>query len=149
MSDRPRVLLARMMLAACLGFTGVTVTSCASSDPQFKARSQYPPDPWVKGRANADDCIGGEELAARHIPLPDYPKKALRRGNQGWVIVKLDVASDGSVENVEADKSIPENVFERHTLKTLKTWKFDPPRQDGLQNCRVLIRYRLGVVSLA
>ena len=149
MNALPRQLLARLLLAACLGFMGVTITSCASSDAQFKARSQYPPDPWVKGRASEDDCIGGEELAARNIPLPDYPKKALRRGNQGWVIVKLDVAPDGSVENVESDKSIPENVFERHTLKTLKTWKFAPPRQDGLQNCRVLIRYRLGVVSLA
>ena len=127
----------------------LVLTSCASSDPQFKARSQYPPDPWVKGHANPDDCIGGEDLAARNIPLPDYPKRALKRGNQGWVIVKLDVAADGRVENVTSEKSIPENVFERHTLRTLKTWTFAPPKQDGLRNCRVLIRYRLGVVSLA
>ena len=132
-----------------LGFTILASTSCASSDPQFTARSQYPPDPWVKGHASPDDCIGGEELAARNIPLPDYPKKALRRGNQGWVIVKLDVGADGSVENVISEKSIPENVFDAHTLRTLKTWTFAPPRQDSLQNCRVLIRYRLGIVSLA
>ncbi|MEP6343182.1 MAG: energy transducer TonB [Maricaulaceae bacterium] len=139
----------KTITSTCLMLTAFVLTSCASSDPQFQARSQYPPDPWVKGHASPDDCIGGEELAARHIPLPEYPKKALRRGNQGWVIVKLDVGPDGTVDNVIAEKSIPSNVFENHTLRTLKTWTFAPPRQNSLQNCRVLIRYRLGVVSLA
>lgn len=128
---------------------GLLLQACAASEPVFKARSQYPPDPWVKGYANPDDCLGGEALAARHIPLPDYPKKALKRGNQGWVIVKLDVNAQGLVQNVVSEKSIPRNVFERHTLKQLKTWRFAPPRSGGLENCRVLIRYRLGVVSLA
>lgn len=128
---------------------GFVLQACASSDPVFKARSHYPPDPWVKGYANPDDCLGGEALAARHIPLPDYPKKASKRGNQGWVIVKLDVDVQGQVQNVEAEKSIPRNVFEGHTLKQLKTWRFAPPKSGRLENCRILIRYRLGVVSLA
>jgi len=102
----------------------------------------------VKGYANPDDCLGGEALAARNIPLPDYPSRALRRGNQGWVIIKLDVAEDGSVENVQTERSVPENVFERHTERTLKQWSFAPPGTEGLKNCRILIRYRLGIVSL-
>jgi len=140
------------MKAAWLGFaylSGLFLQACASNAPAFKPRSQYPPDPWVKGYANPDDCLGGETLAAQNIPLPNYPKKALRRGNQGWVIVKLDVNDDGYVENVEAEKAVPRAVFERHTLKQLKTWRFDPPQSGKLENCRVLIRYRLGVVSLA
>jgi len=138
---------------ACWGLavylSGFALQACASSDPVFQARSHYPPDPWVKGYANPDDCLGGETLAARHIPLPDYPRKALKRGNQGWVIVKLDVNAKGQVQNVESEKSIPRNVFENHTLKQVKTWRFAPPKSGQLKNCRVLIRYRLGVVSLA
>ena len=129
--------------------SAIVLQACASSAPTFNPRSQYPPDPWVKGYANPEDCLGGETLAARNIPLPDYPKNALRRGNQGWVIVKLDVSPNGRVENVEAEKSVPRNVFEKHTLRQLETWRFDPPKSGGLVNCRVLIRYRLGIVSLA
>lgn len=123
--------------------------SCSTASDGFNARSQYPPDPWVKGYANPDDCLGGEALAARHIPLPEYPAKALRRGNQGWVIVKLDVMADGTVTNVEEERSIPSGVFTRHTIATVKTWSFAPTQNEGLQNCRILIRYRLGIVSLA
>lgn len=130
-------------------FTALALQACSSTEPQFKPRSQYPPDPWVKGYANPEDCLGGESLAALHIPLPSYPRKALRNGRQGWVIVKLDIGADGHVLNVESEKSIPRNVFEDHTLKQLRTWRFEPPKSEGLENCRVLIRYRFGIVSLA
>lgn len=125
------------------------VWSCASAPKTFKPRSQYPPDPWVKGYANPDDCLGGELLAARSIPLPDYPKSALRHGRQGWVIIKLDVNAAGEVENLSTERSVPEGVFERHTERTLKNWTFAPPKSEGLQNCRILIRYRVGIVSIA
>lgn len=130
-------------------FAVFSLGSCSSTTDGFNARSQYPPDPWVKGYANPEDCLGGETLAARHIPLPEYPKKALKRGNQGWVIVKLDVTADGTVTNVEEERSIPSGVFTRHTLNIVKTWRFAPTQNEGLQNCRILIRYRLGIVSLA
>jgi len=108
------------------------VSACSSGPQTFQARNGYPPDPWVKGYANPEDCLGGEALAARNIPLPDYPKSALKRGNQGWVIVKLDVEADGSVANVRTERSVPENIFEKHTIRTLKTWSFAPPKSEGL-----------------
>lgn len=139
--------------------SAISLWSCSSAPTSFTPRSQYPPDPWVKGYANPDDCIGGEALAARSIPLPDYPKSALRKGRQGWVIIKLDIAEDGSAVNVQTERSVPEGVFEKHTERTLKTWKFAPPRPVsaaaggesslGLENCRILIRYRVGIVSIA
>lgn len=135
--------------AAIIGAAPLCLWACSSAPPAFTARSQYPPDPWVKGYANPEDCLGGEALAARNIPLPDYPDKALRRGNQGWVIIKLDVTPDGSVDNVQTERAVPENVFEQHTERTLKTWTFAPTQSEGLQNCRILIRYRLGIVSIA
>jgi len=95
---------------------------CASAPTTFKPRSQYPPDPWVKGYANPDDCLGGELLAAR---------------------------STGNVENVSTERSVPEGVFEKHTERVLKDWAFAPPKSEGLQNCRILIRYRVGIVSIA
>ena len=139
----------RAFHAGLLGCAVLSLLACSSAPETFQARSGYPPDPWVKGYANPDDCLGGEALAARNIPLPDYPKAALKRGNQGWVIIKLDVRSDGAVSNVRTERSVPENVFEKNTEKTVKTWSFAPPKSGELQNCRILFRYRWGVVSLA
>ena len=138
----------KKLSAAILMAAGV-LWSCSSAPTTFKPRSQYPPDPWVKGYANPDDCLGGEALAAKNIPLPDYPDSALRTGRQGWVIIKLDVNAAGDVDNVSTERSVPEGVFERHTERALKKWKFAPPKSEGLQNCRILIRYRVGIVSIA
>jgi len=121
------------------------LSACASKP--FKPKSYYPPDPWVKGYADPDDCIGGEKLAAINFELPGYPKKAFRTGRQGWVILRLDVGASGATENVRIERALPGNMFESATRKAAKKWLFHPPAE-SLDNCRVLIRYQLGAVSL-
>ncbi len=121
--------------------------ACASSKP-FHPKSDYPPDPWVKGYANKDDCIGGEKLAARKFELPTYPKRAFRTGRQGWVIIRLDVNADGNTENVRVERAVPDRLFGRNALKAAQSWQFQPPKDGALLSCRVLLRYRLGGVSL-
>ncbi|MBC6403119.1 MAG: energy transducer TonB [Hyphomonadaceae bacterium] len=111
-------------------------------------RSEYPADPWVKTYAAPDDCPGGEKLAAVDFDLPLYPRRAFNSGRQGWVIVRLDVDSDGQTENVSVERSLPAGLFGSNAKKAVEKWTFEPPRDGPLQNCRVLIRYRLGTVSL-
>ena len=120
---------------------------CASTKP-FMPKSDYPPDPWVKGYADKDDCLGGEKLAARRFELPNYPNKAYRSGRQGWVIVRLDVNANGDTENVRIERALPTRLFGSNAVKAAKHWQFQPPQGGPLQNCRVLLRYRLGAVSL-
>ncbi len=120
--------------------------SCASNKP-FYPRSDYPPDPWVKGYANPDDCIGGEKLAARQFSLPEYPKSAYNSGRQGWVILRLDVGANGNTENIRIERAVPQGLFEKNARKAAQKWLFRPPAKP-LYDCRVLIRYRLGGVSL-
>lgn len=119
---------------------------CASD--VFNPRSGYPPDPWVKGYSNADDCLGGEELAAVDFALPDYPRRAFSSGRQGWVIMRLDVDSLGNTENVSVERSVPEGLFEGASRKAVEAWRFAPPKSGPLLSCRVLLRYRAGSVSL-
>jgi len=121
--------------------------SCATKDV-FKPRSGYPPDPWVKGYSNPDDCLGGEKLAARNFELPPYPRRAFNSGRQGWVIMRLDVSASGETENVEVERSLPDGLFENASRQAVKNWTFQPPQAGALRNCRVLIRYRFGDVSL-
>lgn len=135
------------MRQAALWLLLPVLTSCAS-DGVFRPQSQYPPDPYVKGYAAPDDCIGGENLAAIDLTLPDYPARAFRTGRQGWVILRLDVAEDGSVGSVTTERSLPEGVFGRAAERAAMRWRFEPPGTDALRDCRVLVRFRLGEVSL-
>ncbi len=124
-----------------------SLAGCATPD-FFMPQSQYPPDPYVKGYADPEDCIGGEALAAVELDLPEYPRRAFRNGQQGWTIARLDIAADGSISDAEIERALPEGVFEAATLRAVETWSFAPPPSGALLNCRVLIRYRLGEVSL-
>ena len=124
----------------------IFLSGCASSSV-FMPKSAYPPDPWVKGYSDPDDCIGGEQLAAMKFDLPAYPSSAFRAGQQGWTIVRLDVSETGYTENVRIERSVPSGQFDRASLKAIEAWQFRPP-QAALSDCRVLIRYRAGETSL-
>ena len=132
---RTFVLLAAAALSAC-GSTTI-----------FTPRSAYPPDPWVKGYSDPDDCIGGEQLAAMKFDMPAYPDGAFRTGQQGWTIVRLDVDANGATENVRIERSVPSGTFDTASRKAVKNWKFQPPAAP-LTDCRVLLRYRAGETSL-
>jgi len=134
-------------MRAALILAALILNGCATKDV-FRPKSQYPPDPWVKGYSNPDDCLGGEALAARQFDLPDYPRRAFNSGRQGWVIMRLDVNAEGQTENVAVERSVPEGLFEGSSRKAVRAWTFDPPKDNALQNCRVLLRYRFGEVSL-
>ncbi len=126
-------------------FSLLLLTACSSKP--FYPKSEYPSDPWVKGFANPDDCIGGEKLAAINLQLPKYPRRAFRTGRQGWVILRLDIDASGQTQNVRSERALPDGMFVNASKKAAKKWLFQPP-QAPLDNCRVLIRYQLGAVSL-
>ena len=124
-----------------------TLSGCGSTDV-FHPASAYPQDPWVKGYSDPDDCIGGEALAALDFVLPDYPTRAFRSGRQGWTIVRLDVNVDGQTENVRVERSVPDGMFDKASTRAVQAWRFAPPEGGALQDCRVLLRYRAGDVTL-
>ena len=127
--------------------SGLLLAGCSTAD-SFRPKSQYPPDPWVKGYSNPDDCLGGEKLAALSFELPAYPRRSFNSGRQGWVIMRLDVNAAGETENVIAERSVPEGLFESASIDAVKNWRFQPPGDGALRNCRVLLRYKFGSVSL-
>jgi len=129
-----------------LSCTGLTLSACGSTTV-FHPKSAYPPDPWVKGYSDPNDCLGGEKLAAIDFELPSYPKRAFQTGRQGWTIIRLDVGANGQTENVRIERAVPEGPFESASRKAVEKWRFRPP-QAPLLNCRVLLRYQAGTVTL-
>lgn len=138
------------MIRALLGLSiasAFLLSGCKTSNT-FNPKGQYPPDPWVKGYSDPQDCIGGENLAAVKLDLPDYPRRAFNTGRQGWVIVRLDVDAFGETENVEIERAVPDSMFSGNAREAVKAWQFQPPSDGPLRDCRVLLRYKLGTVYL-
>lgn len=136
----------RLCLAGAVA-SAILLSGCRTSKP-FYPKGQYPPDPWVKGYSDPQDCIGGEKLAAVKLDLPEYPRRAYNTGRQGWVIVRLNVSETGETENVEIERAVPDRLFAGNARDAVKAWQFEPPKDGALQACRVLLRYKLGRVYL-
>lgn len=133
------------VLAAVMTLSGL---AACSTKTVFTPKSSYPTDPWVKGYTTDEDCLGGEKLAAIDFELPDYPRRPFNTGRQGWTIIRLDVNAQGQTNNVEIERALPEGLFDGASRKAVQAWRFAPPADGPLFNCRILLRYRGGTVSL-
>ncbi|MFV8781232.1 TonB family protein [Microbulbifer sp. SA54] len=69
-------------------------------------------------------------------PAPRYPRRALARGLEGYVVVEFTIASNGSVRNPSVvggfDMSgVPTDVFNSAALNAVARFKYRPPLVDG------------------
>jgi len=53
-----------------------------------------------------------------------YPRKAVRKGWEGQVVVAAEILPDGSVGRTELAKTSGHEVLDRAALNAIKTWKF-------------------------
>lgn len=76
--------------------------------------------------------VSGETMA---MPLyrvePRYPRKALRLGKQGYVVLSFDINDAGRVTNIKVIEAKPQRMFEREAKRALKKWKYKPMLVDG------------------
>jgi len=63
--------------------------------------------------------------------LPPYPRRARRRGIEGWVKVRFVVTKDGRVRNLTVLEESPLRVFHKTVMNTVPRWHFRPARKDG------------------
>jgi protein TonB len=61
---------------------------------------------------------------------PPYPRLAMRKGQQGMVMVKAKVGVDGDVETVELLESSGHQLLDECALNTVKQWQFYPYQVD-------------------
>lgn len=82
--------------------------------------------------------ISADSLAASdgdYLPIvkvaPIYPRRALSRGIEGYVIVEFMVTKLGTVENVVVVEANPTGYFERAAIKAASRFKYKPKVING------------------
>lgn len=89
--------------------------------PQTPAPVQPAPEPPLElPRYNA---------AYLSNPPPAYPLSARRRGIEGTVLVRAEVAAGGECQRVELKKSSGADALDQAALEAVKKWRFVPAKR--------------------
>jgi TonB family protein len=66
----------------------------------------------------------------RFVP-PVYPPKALSRGQEGEVRVRITVDTAGRVAAAQVVSATPPDVFDQAAVDAVRKWRFEPVMRDG------------------
>jgi protein TonB len=62
---------------------------------------------------------------------PEYPRKALQRRIEGYVVVNFDIDSDGRTTHIRVIESKPNRIFDREAVTAISRWKYQPKVVNG------------------
>lgn len=71
------------------------------------------------------------DAAYLHNPKPAYPLLARRRGEEGRVLLKVEVSAAGLPEQVRIAQSSGHASLDEAALNTVRNWRFVPAQQGG------------------
>lgn len=79
--------------------------------------------------------VGGFATDGEYLPIikvqPVYPRRALQRGIEGFVVVEFVVTATGSVIDPVVVEAEPPNIFDRAALQAAVKFKYKPRMVDG------------------
>lgn len=61
-------------------------------------------------------------------PPPQYPEMALRAGQKGTVVLRVNVTAEGTVEDLEIAKSSGYPLLDQAARRAVRGWRFHPAR---------------------
>lgn len=107
-----------------------------------------PPEaPLAKVEAPESPLIPARPIAGMESDRPPaYPEAARRRGEQGRVMLKVDVSADGSPREVSVSQGSGFAALDAAALGAVKQWRFIPATRGGTPVAAVAqvpIRFRL------
>ena len=74
--------------------------------------------------------VDGDALAIVRT-LPKYPKLALWRGIEGWVLLEFTISPNGKAMNPVVIDSDPAGIFDRSAINAVQKWKYRPKTEEG------------------
>ncbi len=81
--------------------------------------------------ANATLAPGDRPMPLEGQPPPRYPPAALRRGDSGTVVVRVEVDASGNPGGVALVKRSGSRELDRAAMETVRRWRFRPAQQKG------------------
>ncbi|MBY5969415.1 energy transducer TonB [Halomonas denitrificans] len=86
--------------------------------------------------------VGTSARATRKVP-PEYPRRAQRRGLEGYVVMQFIIRSDGSVDrgSIQVVDASPRRVFEDAARQAIAGWQFETA--SGLRRARQRLEFQL------
>jgi periplasmic protein TonB len=92
--------------------------------------------PPTKTNAKASDTPTYQPVsfnaAYLHNPAPNYPAISRRLGEQGKVLLRVQVTLDGAASLVELQTSSGSSRLDHSALEAVKKWRFVPAKRGGL-----------------
>lgn len=83
----------------------------------------------------------GSSVVRQVMIAPQYPRRALSRGVEGYVDVAFEVTAVGVPENVRVLGAEPQGVFEQAALAAVARWKYLP--RDAATGEQVTLKERI------
>ena len=121
-----------LLISTQVGMCGTSDSS--DQDQAFgpASFSSSPNDVAPKAKALAEHSTEAPKYLA-HAPYTQivYPREALQKGVEGYVVVQFDVTEDGNVEDPIVLESEPPEVFDQSAILSAKKFKFRPKVVDG------------------
>ncbi len=68
---------------------------------------------------------GGDYLPIAQV-APQYPRNALTKGIEGWVLVEFTIGTEGQVKDPRIVKAQPEGIFDEAALSAVRRFRFRP-----------------------
>jgi protein TonB len=99
-----------------------------STAPQPAAAPEQTPEATP---APAVEMAPGSAPVALETPAPRYPAAALRRGESGEVLLRIDVDAEGRVADVGVVHGSGSRALDRAAISAVRGWRFQPGQRDG------------------
>lgn len=99
------------------------------------AAAPPPPPPPPVPRAEAPRPVETVSRQARPLPgrtpAPDYPARALRRGEGGTALVIVHIGPDGVPTSTDLAQSSGSRELDRAAQQAVRRWRFEPAMENG------------------
>ncbi|OOG43702.1 energy transducer TonB, partial [Rhodanobacter sp. C05] len=89
-----------------------------------------PPSPPAPPAAPTD-ISAGQDLSYNSQIKPNYPPQALRQRHEGTVYLLVTVGIDGSVVDVQVDKTSGYRELDRAAMEAVRKYRFNPEVRNG------------------
>lgn len=107
-----------------------TPTSSPAAEPETKPANSKPVLNVVEGAADTQ-AYQSPSLNAAYLnnPAPNYPSISRRLGEQGLVLLRVQVTADGTAGSIELQTGSGSSRLDQAALEAVKKWQFVPAKR--------------------